>query len=154
MVLIRPWLRSGSILNDRGFSIAHRFRPIIKRTILPGAEIFPKYAKSNINRIIKAVFAKLDVADSDRFNSKCFRRGCSNAMKDADSTLGQIMRADGRSAAGYRSYLLLQRDGGGIYRFAYSNPWFNRFWWWNRFCRSRRAIDWFLPNILSYFFRD
>ena len=31
-------------------------------------------------------------------------------MKDSDSTLGQIMRAAGWNAAGYRPYLLLQQD--------------------------------------------
>ena len=31
-------------------------------------------------------------------------------MKDSNSTLGQIMRAAGWNAAGFRSYLLLQKD--------------------------------------------
>ena len=76
--------------------------------------IFPRYVKSNINRVTNAVFGELASPDSDMFTSKCFRRGCPNAMKDSDSTLGQIMRAAGWNAAGYRSYLLLQKDDGGL----------------------------------------
>ena len=110
MVLILPCLCSGSILNDRCFCPAHRFLPIITRTVRPGAEIPPRYGKSNINRVVKAVFDKLEFSDSDRFTSKCFRRGCSNAMGDSDSALCQITRAAGRNADGYRSYLLLQQD--------------------------------------------
>ena len=110
MILIRPCLCQGSIINPRNLCPVHRIWPIIKRTIRPGDFIFPQYVKSNINRIIKAVMAKLSIPDSELYTSKCFRRGCSNAMKDSDSTLGQIMRAAGWNAAGYRSYLLLQQD--------------------------------------------
>ena len=42
-VLIRPCLCSGSILNDRGFCPVHRFWPVIKRSVRPGADISPRY---------------------------------------------------------------------------------------------------------------
>ena len=110
MILTRPCLCRGAILNSRGLCPVHRFWPIVKRSTKPGDFIFPSLIRSNINRILKAVFGKIGFADSDSFSSKCFRRGCSNAMKDSNSTLGQIMRAAGWNAAGFRSYLLLQKD--------------------------------------------
>ena len=112
MILIRPCLCQGSVINPRNLCPVHRIWPIVKRTIRPGEFIFPRYVKSNINRVLKAVLAKLSIPDSELYTSKCFRRGCSNATKDSDSTLGQIMRAAGWNAAGYRSYLLLQQDEG------------------------------------------
>ena len=110
MILVRPCLCKGAILNSRGLCPVHRFWPIIKRLTKPGEDIFPSLIRSNLNRILKAVFAKVGFTDSESYSSKCFRRGCSNAMKDSNSTLGQIMRAAGWNAAGFRSYLLLQKD--------------------------------------------
>ena len=111
MILMRHCLRDGSILNDRCFRPAHRSWHIIKILVRPGAAISPLYAISNINRITKAVFAKLAIIDSDRYTSKCFRLGPPDA-KDSDSTIGQIMREAGWGASDYRLYLLLQQDEG------------------------------------------
>ena len=110
MVLVRPCSCGGTVINPRGYCPVHRFWPIIIQFTRTGEFIFPKYRKSNINRIPRAAYAKISIDQVNRFAAKCFRLGCSNAMKDSDSTLGQIMRADGWGAAGYRSYLLLQKD--------------------------------------------
>ena len=88
-----PRMCQGSIMNPNGFFPVRRFWPIIQLSVRPGAHILPGYAKSNINRIAKCDFAQIHFGDSDRFTSKFFRRGRSNAMKDSDSTMCQITRA-------------------------------------------------------------
>ena len=47
----------------------------------------------------------MGLLDSALFPSRCFRRDSPNAMMETDSTIGEITRAAGRGAAGFKSYL-------------------------------------------------
>ena len=95
-----------------GYCPVHRFWPTVAQFTKAGDYIFPRYRRSNINRILNAVFSKIQIVEARRFTSKCSRRGRSNAMKDPDSTPGQIARAECWNADGYRSYLILRKDEG------------------------------------------
>ena len=62
--------------------------------------VFPQYAKSHINRIVKTVFSKLQITESDRYTSKCFRRGWSGAIKDAIQHLAKLCDRRGGTPRG------------------------------------------------------
>ena len=59
--------------------------PLIRARVKSGAKLFPNYYDTKSNNTIKAVLAKLGIANAHRYSSHGFRRGAANELKSKGS---------------------------------------------------------------------
>ena len=63
----------------------HAFWPLVKDRLYSGSLLRPAITRRNINRIIKAVFAKLSAPRAERYSSHGIRRGSAHELKETGS---------------------------------------------------------------------
>ena len=107
---MRPCSCAGSVIGGSGLCPIHDFWPALKRSTAIHCALFPNLLKRNMNRVLKASLASIDIPDAELYTLKGFRRGCLMEIKRSGSTLAVILGAGGWRAAGFKAYLSLQED--------------------------------------------
>ena len=78
--------------------------------LAPNQLILPILQKANLNRILKATPAQIDVPDAERYSAHCFRRCAAMEMINCGSMMAFCMETVGWSPAAFRSYLQRLKD--------------------------------------------
>ena len=115
-ILMRPCFCQGSVLVPGSLCPVHVIWPIIRERVLPNDLIFPSLQRTNLNRMLKVVMAKIGFSQAERYTMYAFRRGCLMEMKRAQSTVSEIMRTAGWTSAQFKTYLDLQEDEEAVIR--------------------------------------
>ena len=109
-ILMRPCFCQGSILVPESLCPVHVIWPSIRERVLPNELVFPSLQRTNLNRMLKTVLAKIGFNQAERYTMYAFRRGCLMEMKRAQSTVSEIMRTAGWTSAQFKTYLDLHED--------------------------------------------
>ena len=109
-IMMRPCFCDGEGLVPAGLCPIHDFWPIVQRSFLPGEQLFPALQGKNLNRILKAIMARLNVEFAEKYSTKAFRRGAAMDIMASGSTLAQIMRSAGWHSQAFRAYLTFQME--------------------------------------------
>ena len=109
-VIMRPCSCGGSVIGGSGLCPIHDFWPAVRRASAVHSPLFPTLLKRNMNRVLKASLASINIPDAELYTLKGFRRGCLMVIKRSGSTLAVILGSGGWRAAGFRAYLSLQED--------------------------------------------
>ena len=88
----------------------HRFWKKVLGHTKPGERLFPSSQWGNFPRVLRTVLSKLNIADSERYSSHCFRRGAATAILNSGATLSEIMRTGGWASSSFKVYLDLHRS--------------------------------------------
>ena len=72
---------------------AHSLWPAVKDRASCGQPIFKAVNRGNFNRILKAIFARLQVPQAARYSSHAFRRGSAQEMNETGSPLSVVASA-------------------------------------------------------------
>ena len=107
---MRPCFCEGGVLVPGSLCPIHIVWPTIRAHVLPGEFLFPNLQRSNLNRILKAVMARIGFKDAEKYTTYAFRRGCLMEIKRSQSTVAQIMKTAGWSSAQFKVYLDLAED--------------------------------------------
>ena len=106
---MRPCFCSANALLPRHNCPIRIFWAQVLRTTHPGPPLFPTLGNKNINRRLRAIFARLGIPGAERYSTHCFRRGAANAILQSGSTLAEIMRTAGWKSNAFRVYLNIQK---------------------------------------------
>ena len=106
----RPCFCGQNALLPRRNCPIHRFWASVLKSTEPGAPLFPSYIGRNVTRVLRAVLAGIEVEDSQRYSTHCFRRGAATAILQSGSTLSEIMRTGGWKSSSFQVYLDLHRS--------------------------------------------
>ena len=77
---------------------------------MPNELIFPSLQRTDLNRALKLVMAKIGFTQADRYTTYAFRRGCLMEMRRAQSTVSEIARKAGWTSAQFKTYRDMQED--------------------------------------------
>ena len=76
----------------------------VQKSVLPGELLFPSIQGSNLNRILKAILARMGVDSAERYTTKAFRWGASMDIMASGSTIAQITRSAGWHSQAFRAF--------------------------------------------------
>ena len=79
--------------------------PSLRKRVKKGEQLFPNLAKSNINRILRAVLRKIGIQRADSFGTHAFRRGAARALLDNGGTMADLLRSGMWSSSAFKLYL-------------------------------------------------
>ena len=109
-ILLRPCLCNEPKMAARALCPVHFWWKKICESTRVGDPLFPKTYANSVNQQIKAVMDKLGYEQGRKYSSHAFRRGATEEIKDSGSTFATIIKSGTWTAAGFKSYLDLQRD--------------------------------------------
>ena len=109
-IMMRPCFCDDEGFTPKGLCPIHDFWGGIQREILPDELLFPSLQGENLNRILKAILARMLIPSASRYSTKAFRRGAAMVIMASGSTLAQIMRSAGWHSQAFRAYLMFQME--------------------------------------------
>ena len=84
-ILSRPCFCKLASPTARKLCPAHSIWPAIAARVKCGELLFPGFSAQNVNRAIKAVFAKLNVPFAESYTTHGYRRGATQELKEKGS---------------------------------------------------------------------
>ena len=86
------------------------FWAAVRRRVAPGKLLFRQVNRCNVNRVLKAVMAKLQVPHAALFTSHACRRGATQDLKESGSPWDVAASAGLWNSPSFRGYLDMSRD--------------------------------------------
>ena len=108
-IATRPCFCGENALLPRHNCPIHRFWKAVLANTEPGGKLFPTFEGGDFSRVLRKVLLKLNIADSERYSSHCFRRGAATAILNSGATLSEIMRTGGWASSSFKIYLDMNR---------------------------------------------
>ena len=109
---LRPCFCDGEWMGPSSLCPIRDIRPLVRRSSLPGDQLFPNIQWWNLNRKSNAILGNMGVESSSGFPTNAFRRGAATDTMESGPTIDQITRSAGRHSQAFRAYLISQVEGG------------------------------------------
>ena len=88
----------------------HPFRTWVRCRFNTGDLLFQAVNIRNFNRMLKPVFARMNIHEAHRYSSHGFRRGTAQELKESGSPWAVVASAGVWNSPAFRGYLDMARD--------------------------------------------